>query len=98
LIDVQNENTLPLGEARDLPWLKGRRGNRISKDALRRWSLRGLRGVVLETVRIGGTTFTSTEAVLRFLVRLNEGHAVASDRVRGNDIARADKELDKAGI
>lgn len=97
-IDVQKERTLPLGKARGLPWLKGRGGEPISVHSLRRWSLHGLRGVVLETVRMGGTTYTSTEAILRFLASLNETDARPTQvRPDQHRISRK-KKLDDAGI
>ena len=34
---------------------------------LQRWRLRGVRGVKLETVKIGGFTLTSRQAIHRFL-------------------------------
>ena len=100
MIDLQNENILRLNEARNLPWLRGRNGGRISLDSLRRWSLRGIQGVVLETARIGATTVTSTEAVLRFCERLsgNDGSSVAPTKQRQREILQAEKQLDKGGI
>ena len=37
-----------------------------------RWSSRGVRGVRLQTLKVGGRTYTSREALQRFLVELNE--------------------------
>lgn len=102
MIDLQTETTLRLNDARNLPWLKGRTGKRISKDSLQRWALRGLRGVRLETVRIGGTIFTSAEAILRFLERLNAGSDQAGNTPAATNssatIARAERRLDDPGI
>ena len=69
MIDVASENLVPL---RDVPRCLPLRpnGKRLHISAVYRWTLRGIRGVVLETVRIGGTTYTSREAIQRFSERL----------------------------
>ena len=41
---------------------------KISRATLERWVRRGVRGVRLETVRIGNRRFTSEQAIRRFLV------------------------------
>ncbi|NUP96415.1 MAG: DUF1580 domain-containing protein [Planctomycetaceae bacterium] len=38
---------------------------------MQRWALHGVRGVRLETVRIGGSVYTSREALSRFIERTN---------------------------
>ena len=69
MIDVASENLVPL---RDVPRCLPLRpnGKRLHISAVYRWTLRGIRGIVLETVRIGGTTYTSREAIQRFSERL----------------------------
>ena len=100
MIDLQSETIVTFREARALRWLRGRRG-RISQDSLRRWSLRGLKGVVLETRKIGGaTTVTSIEALLRFLDRINGSDDIVTHPTaqRAREIAAADGRLDDANI
>lgn len=99
MIDLQNEQTLRLQDARKLKWLKGRDGERLSLDSIRRWSLRGLKGVVLESTKIGNTTYTSVEAILRFLARINKQEIPPAVPVvhRQQQVA-AEKKLDEAGI
>ena len=65
MIDTALENLVPL---RDVPRLLPARpnGKRLHISAVYRWALRGIRGVRLETVKIGGTTYTSREAIQRF--------------------------------
>jgi hypothetical protein len=66
-----------------------------------RWAMRGLRGVRLETVLVGGRRFTSIEAIERFLARLNEPSAVPVPSVsssRQKCIARANQQLDAEGF
>lgn len=38
---------------------------------VQRWALHGVRGVRLEVVRIGGSVYTSREALSRFIERTN---------------------------
>lgn len=40
---------------------------------LHRWRLRGVRGVKLETILVGGLRYTSREAIRRFIVAQNAG-------------------------
>src|SRR6476646_8588855 len=100
MIDPQTESLKTKNEARRLPWMKGRFGNAVSLATLDRWMTRGVAGVVLESCRIGGTTYTSDEATLRFLDRLNGAGQPATRPVakRRRQIAQADRRLDDAGI
>ncbi|HKQ48567.1 MAG TPA: DUF1580 domain-containing protein [Phycisphaerae bacterium] len=70
MIDTGVENLIPL---RAVPQLLPSRpnGKRLHISAVYRWTLRGVKGIRLETVRIGGTTYTSREAIQRFSERLS---------------------------
>ncbi|MCK6484476.1 MAG: DUF1580 domain-containing protein [Phycisphaerae bacterium] len=70
MIDTATENLVAL---RDVPRCLPPRptGKRLHISAVYRWTLRGVRGVRLETVKIGGTTYTSREAIQRFSERLS---------------------------
>jgi hypothetical protein len=48
-------------------WIPGR----PSVPTLFRWSLRGVRGVRLETWLVGGRRFTSRDAIARFIAAIN---------------------------
>ena len=62
-LDLLAEDTISIGEVvNELP------GNH-SKTTVWRWTTRGLNGVRLESVKIGGRTFTSKQALHRFLLR-----------------------------
>lgn len=64
-IDVQEEQVISLREACGiLP--RRRAGKKPAIETLYRWSLRGCRGIRLETVQVGGTRCTSVEALQRF--------------------------------
>ena len=63
--DLLRETTITMSEAaRRLPIR--RRGKPLHVNTLHRWAHKGCRGVVLETVMIGGTRCTSVEALRRF--------------------------------
>lgn len=69
MVDISCENLIPLREApRHLP--NRPNGKRLHVSACYRWVTRGVRGVVLESIRLGGTTYTSLEALQRFGERL----------------------------
>jgi len=68
MIDVLNEEILPLREAVKLPLF----GKRLDLSTLYRWSTVGCRGIRLETVQVGPTRCTSKEALVRFIHALTE--------------------------
>ena len=65
MIEIENEQLISL---REVPKLLPARGNgkRIHISAVYRWAQRGVRGTRLEVIRVGGTTYTSREALQRF--------------------------------
>ena len=65
MIDLASEQLVPLQQ---VPRLLPPRvtGKRVHLSAVYRWAQRGVRGVRLEVVRVGGTTYTSREALQRF--------------------------------
>lgn len=71
MIDIAQEQLISL---RDVPKHVPPRpnGKRIHLSAAYRWVMHGIRGVQLESIRIGGTTFTSVEALQRFAERLTQ--------------------------
>jgi Protein of unknown function (DUF1580) len=94
--------------ARRLP--KTRADKPVSPTTIWRWAAHGLRGVKLESVRLGGTTCTSVEALRRFFQALDakaRGEAVSvagpgtseyqSSRQTA-ELDRVDAELAKVGI
>ena len=68
-----------------------------------RWVNRGIRGIKLETVMVGGRRFTSREALERFHQRITAASAgeplpVRTTRQLARDIDQARRELEEAGI
>lgn len=72
MIDLQTEEVFSLNEAAKKNLLPTRRaGKRPNVATLYRWAQRGVRGIVLETIQVGGTKCTSAEAIQRFCERLS---------------------------
>ena len=64
MIDPINDKLIPFGK---LPsWCEKNLGHRISPSTLHRWRFRGIRGVKLETILIGGKRFTGESQLLFF--------------------------------
>jgi hypothetical protein len=70
VIDSQSEHVISFAQAADES-PRRRRGRKIHVSCFYRWSTIGCRGVVLETIQIGGTRCTSREALQRFFERLS---------------------------
>lgn len=68
-IDFTKEEVLTFDEAcKRLPPRRG--GKRPVKSTLFRWSTYGVNGECLETIKVGGATCTSMEALQRFFDKL----------------------------
>lgn len=82
MIDINREELLTLAQAaRRIP---SRTGKGLHVSTVGRWALKGLRGVKLETIQVGGTKYTSKEAVQRFfdaLTRLTEKRRDQGERL-----------------
>ncbi len=80
MIDLCSETLIPIREApRHLP--KRLNGKRIHISACYRWISRGVRGVRLDSIKIGGSTYTSIEALQRFANRLSGSGNASRPRV-----------------
>ncbi len=98
MIDTNKETLLTIQQAaKSLPNRKGGRGLNFS--TVWRWVLNGCRGHKLETVLVGGTRFTSHEAIERFQAAIN-GTSVPSvtPADRQASIDRARRVCERAGI
>lgn len=99
MIDIQKEKVLTMAQAaHSLP-------GHPSICTLWRWRLRGVRGVKLETLAIGGRRYTSAEALERFIERTTAAadgppsvFTILTNRQREAAIRRAEKVLRRAGI
>ena len=96
-IDYENETIITLGEGcRAFP------PNGISDATMARWIQKGIKGVRLETLLIGGRRVTSREAIARFIAAQNpdDSHAIPAitpaQRHRQSEAARTD--LQRMGV
>lgn len=104
---LTNESILTLSEAAaKLPPSGGRR---VNVSTLWRWAFKGVSGVKLEVLRLGGRTVTSLEALERFGRALAEvpprsrrtyskNHSGRTPGQRERALADAAKTLERAGI
>ena len=84
---------------------KRHRGKKVSTSCIFRWGTVGCRGVILESIQVGGTRCTSKEALTRFFTRLSEAtrahivpEALVTEADREKQIEAANAELDRAGF
>jgi hypothetical protein len=103
MIDLKTERPIPLAEAaRLVP--AARNGKRCHESTLFRWITKGIRGVKLEALRLGGRWVTSREALQRFAERLTPDLEATPRPVprsparRRRASERAAKELERIGI
>jgi hypothetical protein len=99
-IDISTEAVVTLTEAtHHLP--RRRKGKRPAVSTMFRWAQRGVRGVRLETIQVGGTKCTSLEALQRFCDRLTDADSPTPQRTptqRRRAAERAQRELERQGI
>ena len=93
MIDLAQEELVAI---RDVPKHLPPRptGKRVHISAVYRWLLRGIRGVRLESLKIGGTTYTSKEALQRFADQLT-APAHDPDAIPATTLARK-RQIDRA--
>jgi hypothetical protein len=97
MIDLATESLLSITDAaKSLP-------GRPHVSTLHRWRLRGIRGIKLETILLGGKRLTSREALQRFADRTTaaasgEPVSVRTPTQRAKAIGRAERECDRMGV
>lgn len=101
MVDPLSEQLISLTEAASL-LPRRRRGRKASPSTCYRWSQTGVRGVVLETVQVGGTRCTSREALARFFAALSnldspKSAPVATPARRKQQVEKAEAYCKKAG-
>lgn len=105
MIDSASESLISLAQAADeLP--RRRRGRKTHVSTIYRWALSGCRGIILETIQVGGTRCTSREALQRFFERLSapvqagavgEGQSSPRPIVGGRTLAQRQRASAEAG-
>ena len=96
MIDVSREELIPIRLVpRRLPPRPS--GRPVHVSAVYRWVQRGVRGVRLDAIRIGGTTYTSQEALQRFGTTSDAPTSAppAATVARAGQIERAARRLDE---
>lgn len=99
MIDIRSEQLITFTQAARLR-PPSRAGRPTHPATIGRWARRGVRGHHLEAIRLGGTWYTSVEALQRFANLLSGGPA-SSESVPPHVQQRAtdvDAELDRLGI
>lgn len=78
------------------------RAQGVSPATTWRWTIKGVRGVKLESLAVGGRRVTSAEAFERFIAATNSNTVatppVPSPHERRRAIEAAERDLSKAGI
>lgn len=100
MIDPNAESLISLSEAAGL-LPRRRAGKNVHVSCCYRWTKTGCRGVVLESIQVGGTRCTSREALARFMEALTFGAdrpAVRSPIKRRRAAEKAIAELERQGI
>ena len=100
MIDLSSEELIPL---REVPRVLPPRptGKRVHISACYRWTSRGLQGVRLETLKVGGTRYTSIEALQRFAERTSSAEPLATQanhpgtRTRQKQMALAERKVEE---
>lgn len=103
MIDSLSEDLISLNEAaRSIP--PRRSGKKPHISCIYRWTQKGCKGVLLESLQVGGTRMTTREALARFFAKLSEqtglpgtGPTVRTTAQRERDHQRAERELSQAG-
>jgi hypothetical protein len=65
-------------------------------NTIRRWATQGVRGVKLQTVKIGGRYFTSREALGAFIAHLSDPGTVGAPEPSGPVLERRAKAAERA--
>lgn len=102
MIDPLTEQVISLAAAARL-CPQRRHGKRPSISCIYRWTTNGCRGVVLESIQVGGTRCTSSQAMARFFHRLtaqsNSNARRESNPARDDGIVQiVEEQLDAFGI
>ncbi len=102
MLDLSQETIISFNEAAGrIP--SYRPGRKTHVATLHRWAKDGVRGVKLDSARLGGRLVTSDEALQRFSDALSQNPdasvpPVQSSAARTKAVERAERELDKIGI
>jgi hypothetical protein len=99
-MNLREERLVRFSDVPRLKWLPKRHGGRpIHISTVYRWEQRGLRGVRLESMQLGGTRCTSEEALIRFFARISgRSHPQPSSVAPTTAFTEAERVLNQAHI
>lgn len=102
MIDPLSEQLLTLTDAAKL-LPRRRRGRKAHPASMYRYTTRGLRGVVLESIQVAGTRCTSKEALSRWFAALSnlggpKSAPSATPARRKRQVEKAEAYCKKAGV
>ena len=107
-VDAQHvsDELIPLSCVPDLRWLpRRRRGAKLSYTCLWRWATKGVAGVVLPTVRVGGTPCTTESDLRHFFAEVAAAkrgetpvQTIRTPAHRAREIEAARQRLAQSGI
>ena len=100
MIDLTTETVISLTEAAKILPIR-RAGKRPHVATLHRWASRGLHGVQLDTIQVGGTRCTSVAALQRFFDALSAPTSTVaprSNRSRAHTLKQAAQKLKDLGL
>lgn len=95
MIDPQSETLLTFSQAaRIIP--SSRNGKKTASSTLFRWATRGLQGVRLESIKVGGARRTSKEALTRFYRALSSQAGLTETASPTHSESDRQAEIDRA--
>jgi hypothetical protein len=105
-IEPRSGELIPLSSVPNLKWLpRRRRGAKLSYTCLWRWATKGVGGVVLQTVRVGGTPCTTETDLRHFFTDVAAAkrgespvHIIRTSARRTHEIEAAQQRLAQSGI
>ena len=99
MIDPLADELISLVEAAAL-FPRRRGGSKVSTSTLWRWYTRGSRGVRLEVARVGGSVYTTRDAIRNFIASrsLTGGAPVPQVPAPSTRSRRAMKQLERMGL
>jgi hypothetical protein len=97
-VRADRKTRLTLNQARHHPLFQREDGSYPDLSTLHRWAFRGVRGVKLGIIRVGGRILTTPSLILEFDERLNAGRMPDGSPARRAEIDAARRRLDLEGI
>lgn len=98
MIDISREQVATLADAAREFFPKRRGGKHVNTSTVWRWCTAGCKGVVLESIQVGGSRCTSREAAQRFCEALSGAESRPQPISHERRQKAVEAELAKAGI